>query len=451
MVTPILLGQRSPGRLFLGLCCVAALSQSAAANGRAPGTSTINFRQGMDSHVAAGMTFGLVISTDSGATWRWICEDAIGYGGMYDPDYVFTRTGALFATTFDGLKVMRDGCTFGNPNGTKFVSTITQGATGALYHGAADGPSAMNPGDSKIYRSDDDGQTWPVSAMPGVLNDWWQSLEVAPSDGDRVYLSGYRFVPNPNGGGNVINFLLFRSSNAGVSWEPLPTTTFTTMPNSRVEIAGISKTNPDLVYARVSLEDNNLADAIYRSTDGGLTWKRILGKATKISFLVRGNGELLAATQAFGSVKSTDNGDTWTDLANPPHINCLAENGAGEVWACTQNYGSMQAPSDDHGIMKSADLVTWSPVLQFQQIKDPVSCAEGTVQKAQCDSELWCGLCLQLGCDPNRECAGGPVDAGGGEPPESEAGCCKNSATPAPGALLLVLGVGLLLLRPRRR
>lgn len=422
-------------------------SHDASANGRSPGTSTIHFRRGMEQHVVAGMTFGLVVSRDGGATWRWMCEDAIGYGGTYDPDYVFSSTDALFATTFTGLKVMRDGCTFEAPNGPKFVSRIAEGPDGKLYQATVDTSSPTNPGDSRIYRSDDDGATWPVSSMPGVTNDWWQSIEVAPSDGSRVYLAGYRFGPNPGGGGNVKSFLLFRSDDAGVSWQALPTAELITMPNSAIEIAGISHTDPDLVFARVKLEDNALADALYRSTDGGATWKRILGKGSAISFVVRRSGELVAATQAQGAARSTDNGESWIDLVAPPHINCLAENGAGEVWACTQNYGGMQAPSDGYGIMKSADLATWQPVLKYQEMAGPVACADGTVQKDTCDRDMWCGLCAQLGCESGRaECS----PAADTVPDDPDQGCCKGSAAPAPGALLLVLGLGVLLLRPRR-
>ncbi len=433
-------------RLVLALSSLLALvmAHDASANGRSPGTSTIHFRRGMEQQVVAGMTFGLLRSIDGGATWHWMCEDAIGYGGTYDPDYTFTSAGALFATTFDGLKVMRDGCTFASPYGKKFVSVIAQGPDGRLYHATSDTPSAGNPGDSNIYRSDDNGATWPMSSMPGVLNDWWQSLEVAPSNADRLYLAGYRFIPGPP---SMKTFLLFRSDDAGQSWQPLPTSQIATMPNSTIEIAGISHTNPNVVFARVKLEDNAIADAIYRSDDAGMTWKRILGKGSAISFVVRRSGELVAATQVQGAVRSIDNGETWIDLAGPPHINCLAENSAGEVWACTQNYGGMQAPSDGHGIMKSTDLATWTPVLKYQEMAAPIACADGTVQKDRCDGELWCGLCAQLGCESGRpECA--PAADLPGDP---DKGWCKNSAAPAPGALLLLLGLGVLLLRPRRR
>jgi len=430
-----------------GLLALVVGSHDAAANGRPPGTSTIHFRHGQEAEVAAGMSFGLLLSKDSGATWYWMCETAIGYGGTYDPDYEFTSTGSLFATTFTGMKVQRDGCTFMPQNGSKFVSTVAQGPDGKLYYGAADTPSMGNPGDANIYRSTDDGVTWRGSSVPpGFPGDWWQSLQVSPINPNRLYLAGYRFMSSPSG--NTKTFLLFRSDNGGDTWTPLPTTDFVTMPNSTIEIAAISYTDPNLVFAQVKLEDNTISDAIYRSTDAGQTWKRLFGKQAPISFLARRSGELLASTQALGSIRSADSGTTWTDLPSAPHISCLAENSAREVWACTQNYGGMQSGADGYGIMKSSDLLTWTPVLKYQEMKAPVACADGTVQKQTCDQEMWCGLCSQLGCDSGRPECGPPPD---GMVDSGDKGCCKNSAAPAPGAFALVLGVGALLLLRRRQ
>src|SRR5262245_37842212 len=122
------------------LACVAlaAAAHPAWANGRPPSTSSIAFRPGHDSDVAAGLTFGLLISHDAGATWAWICETAVGYGGTYDPHYAFSTSGALFASTFDGLKVARDSCTFsGTSSGTAFVATELFGPDNALYVAAS--------------------------------------------------------------------------------------------------------------------------------------------------------------------------------------------------------------------------------------------------------------------------------------------------------------------------
>ena len=171
-------------RLAAALVC--ALAASAAANGRPAATSTINFRAGNEQHIVAGMTFGVTKTDDDGATWHWMCEDAVRYGGMYDPDYAYTSTGALFATTFIGLLVNRNGCTFDDTAfGNKFISTVTRGPDGSVFAGMVHppDPAANDPGDSGIYKSTDDGMTFPTKASPAPVGTWWSSLEVAPSSG----------------------------------------------------------------------------------------------------------------------------------------------------------------------------------------------------------------------------------------------------------------------------
>ncbi len=470
----------------------------ASANGRAPGTATINFKKGDDTQIAAGMTFGVVHSTDGGATWTWQCEEAVGYGGMYDPDYAFTATGALFATTFDGLKVNRDGCTYdrsvliatdgpcfdgpdadtdvddcnagftcalglGGQGGDhmcekiKFFSATTVGPDGSVFAAAAD------PADGKIYKSTDDGATFPIAPQPGILMDWWQSIEVAPSNAQIVYLFGYRLANNTK------TFLLFKSADGGTTYNALTGNNtsgtvngLVTKANSVIEIAGISKTNPNVVYARVTLSDNSLSDALYRSSDGGGSWTKILEKAGSLAFVARANGELIAGTQAVGTFKGTDPGAgtssatvaaSFAEVAGAPHINCLAENAAGEVWACTQNYGSPTVPKDDFGIMKTTDLVTWTGVLKFQDLVEPTTCAAGSVQKDRCDTVLWCGLCSQLGCNANRDCSV-VADAAQGdgvivEPPPKKA-CCQSGSDDIPGLLIICIAVSLVVLRRKR-
>src|ERR1700733_3951756 len=116
------------------------------ADGRAPATSTIHFQRGAEQNVAAGMTFGLLFSHDGGSSWTWMCEAAVGYGGTYDPAYAYTRTGTVFGTTFNGLAVMRDGCSFElvpetdctSPTHCRFVSADAIDARDDFFYAAAD-------------------------------------------------------------------------------------------------------------------------------------------------------------------------------------------------------------------------------------------------------------------------------------------------------------------------
>src|SRR5437879_1853679 len=123
-----------------------ALAASAAhAGGRAPLTNGVYFRAGDPHSLYVRTTFGLLISHDDGCTMRWVCETAIGYGGLFDPKYAIATDGTIFATTFSGLRVSRDGgCTFTTnaslpadtwidalelaPSGEVWIGTATSGA-----------------------------------------------------------------------------------------------------------------------------------------------------------------------------------------------------------------------------------------------------------------------------------------------------------------------------------
>ena len=460
------------------LAALVALVADAHANGRPPATSSIQFRKGAEQHIAAGMTFGLLLSDDGGATWYWMCEKAVNYAATYDPSYSYTVSGALFATTFSpGLAVRRippagDGCTFnevavGSGSGI-FVSKDTLGSNDHFYAAAADST------DAKIYESSDDGVTFPQSTGPGMNGDWWDALIVAPSDATRVYLSGYRFVSmQPK------VFELFKSVNGGASFTPLTvnicSTTVTTncfhvSQNSAVDIIAVSPTDPNVIYARSTLENGTAGDGIYLSTDGGTTWTDMLhapsatthGVPDSLYLVARRNGTVVVGSQNAGSYVNTTPTTTptaWTQLTSPPHINCLVENSAGEVWACTQNYGVPGVPSDGFGMMKTTDLSTWIGVLRFQDIVAPVSCPAGTNQQDMCVApymgmaSFWCVLRVQLGITATGgvDCPSfltdSPADSTIIKPGK---GCCDAGdgagAPLAVGAFLAVV-----LLRPRRR
>lgn len=448
-------------RFVLASLLVIAAAGSAFANGRPAGTSTINFKQGDEQKVVAGMTFGMVETSDGGATWHWMCEAAIRYGGMYDPIYAYTSTGSVFATTFDGALVRRDTCNF-DPSSFGmgvFVSTLAQGPDGSLFFGLAQpaNPSTGDPGDSKIYKSTDNGMTFPTSATIGQVNDWWSSIMVAPSNAQRVYVTGYRLV------GSGRTFLLFRSDNGGTSYTPMGMTGLTTSDNSTIDIVGISKTNPDLVFARVSfIQDAVIGDGIFRSTDGGMTWEKILEKDAELAFTIRANGDLVASSKAYGMSVARNPGTgavTWQDLAGSPHGNCVVENSAGEVWVCSQNFGSPGTVMDGAGIMKSMDLVTWTNVLRYQEIEAPVDCPVGTLQRDSCvdhdpmtNISQWCTIRTMYGIEADPTCCPSVVDGdvkaceGGNKP-----GCCDNNAAGAPAGMLSALFVGGILLRRRRK
>jgi outer membrane protein OmpA-like peptidoglycan-associated protein len=207
----------SRGRV--GRAALLALLASAAparGNGRFPASSSLDFQPGRPDHIAVGVTFGLLVSRDGGATWRWDCEAAIGFEGTYDPIYLWSPSGALFASTFNGLKVARDPCGWQavpGPVGAADVTALAIGGDGAIWAAVSDLASG-----TALYRSDDDGRRFTASALPGQVGDVWHSIAVAPDDPRRIYVTGRRMMA-----GQRRPALLYRSTDGGASWVELPT------------------------------------------------------------------------------------------------------------------------------------------------------------------------------------------------------------------------------------
>ena len=435
------------------LLLLVVLASNAAAHGRDPYATKIHFQPGNEQHVLAGTTIGLVTSTDGGATWRWTCEEALHYLDPFDPDYAYAQSGSIAVQTFTGISVERGTCSFDPTNlGMKYVSAIAAAGT-VFYAAAADG------NDAAIYRSTDDGMTFtPLPGSPGMPGDSWRSIEVAPSDPQRIYLAGYRYM------GIVKQHLLYVSQNGGATFEPMSSTTLATTDSSLIEIAGIDA-NADIVYAIVSLETDG-GYGLYRSTNAGTTWTKLFSSqdAYGITFLARRSGELVVATRTSGAWRSIDSSANWQPLASPPHISTLVETSTGEVWAGTQNFpftpgNQPHVPSDGYAIMKSTDLATWTPVFRVQDLAGP-ACSPGTTTFRECAEidrgmgTAWCCLVAsslaitstEVDCMGPRSCGAvaGDITV---KPPD---GCCQGATQPSVFLGLLVLLIFGHAYRPRR-
>ena len=125
-----------------------------------------------------------------------------------------------------------------------------------------------------IYKSSDAGKSWTHLG----LRDGQQipALAVDPRDPNRVFAAvlGHPYGPNPERG-------IFRSTDGGVSWEKVLYKDEHTG-GSDVEM---DPANPDVIYASLwqsrlgPTEDNNsfegAAGGLFKSTDGGTTWRKL--------------------------------------------------------------------------------------------------------------------------------------------------------------------------------
>jgi hypothetical protein len=217
--------------IALGIACV-GLASAAQANGRAPLTNGVYFRPGDPQSIYVRSTFGLLVSHDDGCSFRWVCEQNIGYGGTFDPKYALAADGTLFATTFSGLRVSRDGgCSFTTAASTNgvWIDALDIGPDGSVWIGTASTGSTND-----IFVSTDNGMTFQSKGMlsPEI---WWKSVKVAPSNPSRVYLTGYKVAPSPTP-------YFYRTD--GTAWIPMPldNVQYAAMPVLRIK--AVDATNP---------------------------------------------------------------------------------------------------------------------------------------------------------------------------------------------------------------
>ena len=128
-----------------------------------------------------------------------------------------------------------------------------------------------------VYKSIDGGATWHRSGLEATRH--IGAIRVDPRDSSKVLVAafGHAFGPNPERG-------VFRSVDGGKSWKK---TLFVDDETGAVDIA-VDPANPDIVFASVwkmrywpwlsyFMSDAGEGSGVYKSIDGGTNWKRITG------------------------------------------------------------------------------------------------------------------------------------------------------------------------------
>jgi hypothetical protein len=269
-------------RLIVATALLCLLNAIAHANGRMPAATALAIHPTDERQMLLGLTYGLALTRDGGASWSWMCEQQIeGNGGTLDPAVVVTGDGTLvvLSLTNGGVLVSRDdGCTFERTmtgvahaqRGTDLtldpsrsgrvlalMSTVIDSADkGALrYHNI-------------IAHSLDHARSWELLAE---LSDDMQPLtiEVAASDPNRVYVTATSTTDRLQG-------IVERSDDGGLSWKRntvrLPQGTGTMF------ISAIHPTDPDRLWVRVPGYGDVfgvLPARLWLSTDAGASFEQV--------------------------------------------------------------------------------------------------------------------------------------------------------------------------------
>jgi photosystem II stability/assembly factor-like uncharacterized protein len=228
-----------------------------------------------------------------------------------------------------------------------------------------------------IWKTTDGGTTWHPTADDALKTSSVGALAVAESNPDVVY-AGMGEVELR---GNVIQGDgLYKSTDGGKTWKPSGLADTQNIGRIRVD-----PTNPDVVYVAAlgHTYGPNPERGVYRSTDGGATWKRILFRSDRAGAvdlcLDPRNPRVLFASiwEVFrtpyslssggpGSAlfKSVDGGDTWAEITRNPGLprGLVGKSGVAVSGADSSRvYAIVEA--EDGGIFKSDDGgTTWSKV-----------------------------------------------------------------------------------------
>jgi photosystem II stability/assembly factor-like uncharacterized protein len=181
-----------------------------------------------------------------------------------------------------------------------------------------------------VWRSDDYGRTW-APIFDGEDTQSIGAIAVAPSDADVIYVASGEGLHRPD---LSVGDGIYRSADAGKTWEHLGL-----RDGQQIPALAVDPVNPNRLFAAVLGHPYgpNPERGIYRSTDGGKSWDKVLGKSDRIggSDVVidpRDPNTVYASLwedtlgpwedgnqypgTGGGLFKSTDGGTTWKQLKN---------------------------------------------------------------------------------------------------------------------------------------
>jgi len=337
--------------------CSTSGVREARANGRFPQAQAILTVPGGDGAVVfMRTTFGILVSRDAGKSWRWICERALGYSGIWDPPIAVTRDGRLWVGLERGLVSTVDGCTVESSREldgeqVKDITVDTRGETAWVLTGAPDKRGA-------VWRRKGLAGAWERSGqLPENIHP--MTIEVAPSSPSRLYVSGQPY--------GTVRGWLWRSDDGGK--------TFAGGANELAHvgpfyIAAIDPKDPARVLVR---HLHTTGSTVLVTADAGKTFKEVLSmESAMFGFAKSADGATYWAGSGLpndGLFLSRDRGEHFERVSNHGVL-CLHAASAGRLFVC-ENPFSLGGPSVG---MSTDDGRTVTPIGKFTDVEGPLAC-----------------------------------------------------------------------------
>lgn len=235
-----------------------------------------------------------------------------------------------------------------------------------------------------LWKTTDGGQSWNPVTDGQLTSSSVGAVAVAESNPDIVYIG----TGETQLRGNIMQGDgVYKTTNAGKTWTNMGLKNTQAIARVRVH-----PTNADIVYVAALGHPYgpNEERGIFRTTDGGKTWKKVLYKGDQAGgvdlIIDRQNPNVLYASiwqvyrkpwkmwgggGASGLFKSTDGGDTWTELTRKPGMpkGTVGKIGVtvspvdpNRVWAIVE--------AEDGGVYRSDDAgMTWQHVNDERKLR----------------------------------------------------------------------------------
>ena len=209
-----------------------------------------------------------------------------------------------------------------------------------------------------MYKSTDAGKTWSHLG----LEDGQQigGIAIDPTDENKVFVAvlGHPYGPNETRG-------IYRTTNGGKTWDKV---LYKDENTGAVQVS-IDPKNPNIIYADLwagrqgpweNGEWNGAESGLYKSIDGGNTWKKLInGLPTvkqglgRIGFCIAPSdpNRLYATVDAGnygGMYRSDDGGENWKSISND-----------GRYWGRGSDFAEVKVDPKNEDIVYTANVVVW--------------------------------------------------------------------------------------------
>lgn len=235
--------------------------------------------------------------------------------------YAATASGGLFKTVNGGISwkpVFDD-----QPVSSIGDVTVSQSEPDVVWVGTGEANNRQSSSwGNGVYKSEDAGKTWKHMGLDETHH--IGRITIHPSNANIVYVAAQGNLWGPNDERGV-----FKTTDGGKTW----TKVLFIDKDTGVNDLAMDPSNPDTLYASAyqrrrtpfGFNGGGPGSGIYRTTDGGATWKKLSEGLPKTEMgrialdVYRRNSNVVYATvesEESGIYRSDDKGEHWTKMSN---------------------------------------------------------------------------------------------------------------------------------------